>query len=56
LEAAAPQLGLSEYLSRLSEEYNVQSFDPLEDVWEDELKRLLNKMDDDDEDTEGDKQ
>jgi hypothetical protein len=46
LEAAAPQLGLSEYLSRLSEEYEVQAFDPLEEVWEDELKRLLNKMDD----------
>jgi hypothetical protein len=48
LEAAAPQLGLSEYFARLSEEYQVQVFDPLEEVWEDELKRLLNKYDEDD--------
>lgn len=46
LERAAPQLGLSEYLSRLSEEFQEPQFEPLDDVWEDELKRLLGKFDD----------
>jgi proteasome assembly chaperone (PAC2) family protein len=49
LEQAAPQLGVREYLARLSEEYQEPRFDPLEDVWEDELKRLLGKLPDVDE-------
>jgi proteasome assembly chaperone (PAC2) family protein len=46
LEAAAPQLGVAEYVRRLSEEFQEMPFDPLEDVWEDEINRLLNKFDD----------
>ena len=49
LEQAAPQLGLSDYLRKLSEEFQEPQFDPLEDVWEDEINRLLNKFDDEDE-------
>ncbi len=51
VEQSAPQLGLSEYLARLSEEYQEPEFNPLEDVWEDELKRLLGKFPDDEEET-----
>jgi hypothetical protein len=46
MEKAAPQLGLSEYLQRLAAEYEEPQFDPLEDVWEDELKRLLGDLPD----------
>lgn len=49
LELAAPALGLTDYLNHLREEYHEPQFDPLADVWEDELKRLLGKMDDKDE-------
>lgn len=46
LEQAAPQLGLSEYLVRLSEEFQELQFEPLDDVWEEELRRLLGKFND----------
>ncbi len=42
-----PQLGVREYLSKLSEEFNEVSFSPLDEVWDEELKRLLNKLEDD---------
>lgn len=48
LENASPQLGVREYMRRLSEEFQEPQFNPLDDVWEEELKRLLNKFDDDD--------
>ncbi len=46
LEAAAPQLGVLEYLRKLSEEYHETPFNPLDPLWDEELKRLLNKLDD----------
>jgi proteasome assembly chaperone (PAC2) family protein len=49
LESASPQLGVSEYIRRLSEEFEETPFDPLEDVWEDEINRLMNKFDEDEE-------
>jgi proteasome assembly chaperone (PAC2) family protein len=48
LEEAAPQLGLSEYIDKLSEDFTEPNFNPLDQVWEDELKRLMDKFDDDD--------
>lgn len=45
LEKAAPQLGLQEYLARLSAEFQEPQFEPLDDIWEDELRRLLGKFD-----------
>jgi predicted ATP-grasp superfamily ATP-dependent carboligase len=45
-----PQLGLRDYLNRLSEAFQENTFNPLDDIWEDELNRLLNKMDSDEED------
>lgn len=52
LELEAPQLGVREYLRKLSEEFHETVFNPLDDVWDEELKRLLNKLDDDKEDPE----
>ena len=48
LEAAAPQLNVREYLARLSEGFTEVTFDPLDDVWEDELRRLLDDSEADD--------
>lgn len=41
LEGMAPQLGVREYLTKLSEEFTEMPFQPLDDVWEDELRRLF---------------
>jgi proteasome assembly chaperone (PAC2) family protein len=45
LDNTAPQSGIREYLRNLSEEYTEVPFTPLDDVWEDELRRLLDKFD-----------
>lgn len=45
LDSAAPQLGVREYLARLSEEFTEVTFDPLDEVWEEELRRLLDDSD-----------
>jgi predicted ATP-grasp superfamily ATP-dependent carboligase len=42
-----PELGLKEYLHRLSEVFHENPFNPLDEIWEDELQRLLRKMDTD---------
>ncbi len=49
LELAAPQLGVREYLNKLSDEFVEIQFNPLDPMWDDTLKRLLNKLDDDEE-------
>lgn len=55
LDLSAPQLGVRDYLRKLSEEFHEVAFNPLDDVWDEELKRLLNKFDEDeDEDTNKD--
>ncbi|MBN1285502.1 MAG: PAC2 family protein [Anaerolineae bacterium] len=41
LDSISPQLGVREYLARLSEEFDEVAFDPLDEVWEDELRRLF---------------
>ncbi len=46
LENSAPQLGVKEYLKRLADEFVEQSFNPLDEVWEDELRSLFEKFDD----------
>ena len=48
LESVAPQIGIRDYLKRLSEEYNEVPFAPLDDVWEDEIRRLFGESDSDD--------
>jgi proteasome assembly chaperone (PAC2) family protein len=45
VDQAAPQLGIREALNRITEEFSEVTFNPLDDVWEDELKRLMDKFD-----------
>ena len=47
IDSAAPHMGLREYLERITEGFEEVTFNPLDDVWEDELRRLLNKFDED---------
>lgn len=44
-----PDIGVLEYVQRLSEEFDETSFTPLEDVWQEELRRLGDKLGPDDE-------
>lgn len=41
LDGLAPQFGIREYMDRLSETFEEMPFYPLDDVWEDELRRLF---------------
>jgi proteasome assembly chaperone (PAC2) family protein len=41
LDNKAPQLGVRAYMARLSEEFSETIFDPLDDVWQEELRRLF---------------
>jgi len=45
LEEQTPQLNVREYLRTLSEKFTEVPFDPLDDIWEDELRRLFDKYD-----------
>ena len=47
IDGANPQLGVREYIQQLSEEYTEKPFDPLADVWEEELNRLVDKFEPD---------
>ncbi len=53
LERNSPQMGVRDYLKRLSEEFSETAFNPLDEVWEDELRRLFEKYDVDGEETQG---
>lgn len=45
LDRAAPQFGVRDYLRRLSDEFAETPFEPLDEIWEDQLRRLLDKFD-----------
>jgi proteasome assembly chaperone (PAC2) family protein len=45
LDSVSPQLGVREYLTRISEAFTETPFDPLDEVWEDELRRLFDDPD-----------
>ena len=47
LDDLAPQLSVREYMDRLVDEFDERVFNPLDDVWEDELRRLFGKFDED---------
>lgn len=47
IEQANPQAGVRDYLKHLSDNYEETLYDPLGEVWEDELRRLMDKFDDD---------
>jgi proteasome assembly chaperone (PAC2) family protein len=48
LDRESPQLGIRDYLNKLSEEYVPTTFTPLDDVWEEELRRLFGRANGDD--------
>lgn len=41
IDNIAPQLGIRDYLARLSEEFEETPFNPLDEVWQDEFRRLF---------------
>jgi proteasome assembly chaperone (PAC2) family protein len=41
LDSTSPQLNIREYFEQLADEFTETQFDPLADVWEQEIKRLL---------------
>ncbi len=47
LDDLAPQLSVREYMDRLADEFDEQPFNPLDEVWEEELRRLFGKFDED---------
>jgi proteasome assembly chaperone (PAC2) family protein len=46
LKKLAPQLGLEEYFQRISDEFTETPFIPLDDVWEENVRRILDKFED----------
>lgn len=48
IDDESPQLGVREYINRLSDEFVSIPFSPLDDVWEEELRRLFGQSDGDD--------
>ena len=48
LDRESPQLGIRDYLNKLSDEFVPTTFTPLDDVWEQELRRLFDRSDGDD--------
>ena len=48
LDRESPQLGIRDYLNKLSDEFVPSTFTPLDDVWEQELKRLFDRPDGED--------
>lgn len=45
IDRAAPEFGVREYLRRISEDFSETTFEPLDDIWEDQLRKLLDKFD-----------
>jgi hypothetical protein len=45
LDRLVPQAGVRNYLAGLSEDFTEVVFDPLDDVWEDEIRRLFDDPD-----------
>jgi proteasome assembly chaperone (PAC2) family protein len=48
LEEAVPQLGVRDYMDQLSADFSETLFDPLDAVWEDELRQLFDDFDEGD--------
>ncbi len=49
MDEATPEAGLRAYLQRLSDEFEELTFNPLDEVWEDEIRRLMDRFDEADE-------
>ncbi|GAB4513615.1 MAG: hypothetical protein OHK0046_14520 [Anaerolineae bacterium] len=46
LDALAPELGVRDYMAQIGDQFTELSFDPLDDVWEDEIRRLFGEDED----------
>ena len=51
LDNESPQLGLRQYFARLAESFDEESFDPLDEIWNKELDRLLDDFDEEESDS-----
>jgi hypothetical protein len=40
-----PDVNITEYLQRLEDEFEEVVFEPLQDLWEEEISRLFDKLD-----------
>ncbi len=49
MDRSAPQLGIREYMARLADDFSEVTFDPLGDVWQEELRRLFDDSETDEE-------
>lgn len=45
LDKNNPELGVAEFVKRLSDDFEEPEFTPLEDVWQEELRRIGDKFD-----------
>jgi proteasome assembly chaperone (PAC2) family protein len=45
LDQGAPQLGVRDYFNQLAENFTERPFNPLDDVWENEIRRLFDDSD-----------
>jgi proteasome assembly chaperone (PAC2) family protein len=52
LEKLAPQLELRDYFQRITDEFTEVPFIPLDDVWEENVRRILDKLNDEEDPTE----
>ena len=50
IERESPEVGVAEYMRKLSEDFTEMPFIPLDDVWEENLKHILDKLDDEKDD------
>jgi proteasome assembly chaperone (PAC2) family protein len=50
LQSMAPEAAVREYFERLSNDFEETPFIPLDDVWEESLRKILDKLDDEEED------
>ncbi len=48
MDSAAPELGVRDFLKRISDSFNESPFEPLDAVWEEELRHLFEDFDQDD--------
>ncbi|MBN1680165.1 MAG: hypothetical protein JW966_07725 [Anaerolineae bacterium] len=45
LDSVSPELDIREYFARLAEEFTEMPFNPLGDVWEEEIRRIFDDSD-----------
>jgi proteasome assembly chaperone (PAC2) family protein len=48
LENNAPQLGIRDYFERIASDFTETPFEPLDDIWEEKLRHILDKFDEED--------